>query len=129
MGAAAGLVVATLAAVVWAAISYLTHYQISWMALGVGAAVGATVRALSRSGGRLQAITSAALALFGCLLGNLLTAIAYATFHNGLSLPTILLSLLLDPGLIVKVMVDTFEPLDLLFYAVATFTGYRAAAR
>jgi hypothetical protein len=129
IGAAAGFVVAILAAVLWAAITYFAEFQIGWMAIGVGVAIGYTVRVLSKGGGFLPGMLSASLALFGCVLGNFLTVVAVVAVHESVSMPNVLLGFLLNPDVIIKAMVATFQPLDLLFYGFAVYYGFRVSAR
>lgn len=59
--------------VVWAIITNLTGYQIGWMAIGMGALVGAGVR-FGGGEGKPAALFAGGLALVGMFLGNLMAA-------------------------------------------------------
>ncbi|MEJ2510629.1 MAG: hypothetical protein P8Y72_03430 [Anaerolineales bacterium] len=48
LGIIGGAIGGLLGAVVWAAVTYLTEYQIGWLALGVGYLVGIGVRLLGK---------------------------------------------------------------------------------
>jgi hypothetical protein len=123
MGLIAGLVAAAIGAALWATITVLTNYQIGWMAIGVGALVGLAVRAAGKGGSATFGILGASLALTGCLVGNLLTGAVILSREWDVSLAVALSRL--TPDLTVKVMTAIFNPMDLLFYALAIWQGYR----
>lgn len=126
-GLLAGLVAATLGAGLWAAVTYFTGYQIGWMAVGIGFAVGYAVRRFGQGIDNSFAISGATLALFGCLLGNLLTVCLSVAEYEGVSLTDVLSRL--DTDLIGTLMVETFHPMDLLFYGIAVYQGYKLSIR
>jgi hypothetical protein len=119
-----GAVAALLAAIAWAAITAATSFQIGFMSIGVGFAVAFAVRYFGRSNDRKFAILSAALALAGCVLGNYLAAIVVSAPRLGDTVPNLAITLL--PRL-PQVLSDTFNPMDLLFYAVGVYFGYKYA--
>lgn len=125
VGAAAGLVTAVLGAAVWAIATVVSGYQIGWMAIGVGALVGLSVRKAAPSHDRRLGMVGAACALFGCLLGNLAACYEFVAreFHSGY-LETV-------QGLGVsgslEVLKSTSSPIDLIFYALAIGQGYKLA--
>ena len=65
--------------------------------------------------------------MLGCLLGNLLSLCAMVGQQEGMSLSLVLLNL--DPMAIPGAMVATFAPMDLLFYGIAVYEGYRFSIR
>ncbi len=77
LGALAGLAAAFVGAVVWAIVTVTTKYQIGLVAIGIGALVGFAVRI--GNGGKAFGILGAFLALFGCVLGNYFSLIAFAS--------------------------------------------------
>ena len=72
MALIAGVVVAIIGAIIWAAVTMATEYQIGYMALAVGAAVGLSIRFVGKGIDQVFGITGAILAILGCLLGNFL---------------------------------------------------------
>ena len=119
-----GLLAAIVGAIVWATITVVTQYQIGFMAVGVGFIVGLAMR-LGKGVGVHFALTGAALALFGCLLGDIIGFVALegnmsvieviADFHN------------LSPKAFESViMLENGDPIySLLFYGIAISCGYR----
>ncbi len=126
-GCAAGVVAAAIGAARWAAISYLTEYQIGWMAIGVGFLVGIAVRQFGNGTGAAFGILGGALALAGCLAGNLLTVCLVLAREKAMSLLDVFARL--DLGLVVNIMSATFNPMDLLVYGLAVYAGYRFSLR
>ncbi len=121
----AGLAAAIVSSVIWAAITYKTGYQIGFMAVGVGFLVGYGVKYLGKGMTSTFGIIGAAFALFGCLFGNLLTALVALSQIEGSSFGLVLSAFLTSPGLVIDIMVETFSPIDLLFYAIAVYEGYK----
>ena len=122
-----GLVAALVSAVLWAVITVMTKYQIGYMALGVGLIVGFAVRFFGAGVDKKFGFLGAALSLLGCMLGNLFSQIGFAAQEQTQSyLENISI---LTPDLVFAVLSETFQPLDLLFYGLATYEGYRFAFR
>jgi hypothetical protein len=124
LGALAGLGAAIVGAAIWAAITAATEYQIGWMAIGVGFLVGFAVRFVGKGTEPTFGIVGAVLALLGCLLGNLLTFAWFAAEQTGLPFFTVLTS---DLGALIDFMSANFAAMDLLFYALAAYCGFRYA--
>jgi hypothetical protein len=123
IGLVAGLAAAAIGAGLWALVTVVTGYQIGWMAVGVGFLVGWAVRIAGKGTTSTFQVLGAALALGGCLVGNLLTICVVASRKFEIS-PTEMV-LRLTPDFVVDVMSATFSPIDLLFYALAIYAGYR----
>jgi hypothetical protein len=125
LGILGGFIAAVVAAVIWAIITYVTNFQIGFMAVGVGFLVGYAVRFLGKGMDQSFGIAGAILALFGCLLGNLLTgAIAVARLEES-STFLVVSAFLTSPGIMLEIMKAMFSPIDLLFYAIAVYEGYK----
>jgi hypothetical protein len=119
----AGTVAAAVGAGLWALITILTHFQIGFMAVGVGFLVGWTVRGFGRGSAAIYSWTGAILALVGCVAGNLLTACIFASQEMSVALFDVLGRL--TPEIATQLMTETFHPMDVLFYALAVYQGYR----
>lgn len=126
-GFLAGLGAAILGACLWAVITVLTGYQIGWMAVGVGFLVGYANRTFGRGVDKSFGYTGAALALFGCLLGNLLSVCIIIGNQTDTSSLSVLAGL--NPGSALDLIAATFQPMDLLFYGIALYEGYKFSFR
>lgn len=123
----AGIVGAILSAGAWAAVTVASGYQIGFMAIAVGAVVGVLVRVAGKGLDKQYGVIGAVLALIGCGLGNLLAVTGIMAQEFGLPFQEMLLSL--DFGLAVEMMKATFSGMDVLFYGLAVYTGYRLSFR
>jgi len=119
----AGAGVAVASAVAWALITVATNYQIGFMAVAVGYAVGLTVRAVGRGFEPVFSFVGAGLAFVGCALGNLLTGCVMLAQYQNVGVMEVLGSL--DFATAEKIMVATAQPMDLLFYGLAIWEGFR----
>jgi hypothetical protein len=119
-------VAAVLGAVVWAAVTVGTGYQIGWMAVGVGFLVGMAVMVASKGGGPLFGFIGAGCALFGCVLGNLLSGIGFLAQALEIGYFDALTGF--DFSMSFMLLKETFSPMDVLFYGIAIFEGYKFAA-
>lgn len=124
-----GLAAAVVGAIVWARITVATNYQIGWMAVGVGFLVGGAVRTLGRGIDKSFGYLGATMSVFGCLLGNLLSICAIVAGQEGLTLLAVVAQVGNHPGVIPAALLATFHPMDLLFYALAIYEGYRFSFR
>ena len=98
----AGLAASLAGAAAWAGVTVLSGYQIGFMAIGIGS-------------------------LIGCALGNLLAVTAMVAQNEGVGFLALLSQL--TPELASQLMVATFSPMDVVFYAIALYYGYRLAFR
>src|SRR6188768_4259461 len=73
MAVLGGLIASLVAALLWAIITYVTHFQIGFMAIGVGFLVGFAVNYFGKGITTTFGIVGAAFSLFGCIFGNILT--------------------------------------------------------
>ncbi len=125
--AVGGVIAAVAGGLIWALITVATDYQIGWMAVGVGLLVGGTVRGLGRGLDRSFGYLGAGMSLLGCLLGNYLSVCMGIASREGLSPLTVVMHI--NPAMIPSMLIATFHPMDLLFYAIAVYEGYRFSFR
>jgi hypothetical protein len=129
MGLLGGIVASVVGAGIWAGVTVSTEYQIGFMAVGVGLLVGLTVRGLGHGTSPAFGIIGALCALFGCLLGNILSMCGFAAIHESVPFFEITKTVLMDPSLAVELLKATFEPMDLLFYGIAVYEGFKFSFR
>ena len=126
-GLLAGVVAALLGAGVWALVTVLTGYQIGFMAIGVGFLVGLAVQFFGKGISKAFGVMGAALALLGCLLGNYFTIVHFVGQAEGLGFFETLTRI--SPAAIPELMALTFSPMDLVFYGIAVYEGYKLSLR
>jgi hypothetical protein len=122
-----GLMGAFIGAGIWAVISVFTGYQIGWIAVGVGFLVGIAMRTAGKGIDKVFGISGAILALLGCLLGNLFSICYFVSSAEGIGFFEILSKL--DPTMVIELMTATFNIIDILFYGIAVYEGYRISFR
>ena len=123
MGAVGGIAAAAVGAIVWAIITVVTGYQIGWMAIGVGFLVGYAVKLLGKGVDPAFGYVAAAIALAGCLAGNLLTVVIMVSRQENMEILTLLSRL--TPSITADIMKETFQPMDVLFYGIAIYEAYK----
>jgi len=123
MGILAGLAAAAVGAALWGGITYFTKFQIGWMAVGVGFLVGYAVRFGGKGYTNVYGIIGAGLALLGCLGGNVLAAIGAIARHQKIEFLQALSHF--NWEVLPDLLKATFHPMDLLFYGIALYEGYR----
>ena len=122
LGALLGLVASLAGAGIWAGITVVTGYQIGWMAVGVGFLVGIAVKIGGKGIEPTFGVIGAVMALFGCLLGNLLAVCGFIAQQESMAFLEVVSRL--DFALVQNIMIDTFAPMDLLFYGIALYEGF-----
>lgn len=127
MGVLAGIVASAVSALIWAGITIGTGYQIGFVAIGVGFLVGFAVRKFGKGITPTFGVIGAVLSLLGCLVGNLLCICIMFAKQEEVGVMQVVGSL--DIPLIVELMKITFSPIDLLFYGIAVYEGYRFSFR
>lgn len=123
MGILGGAAAAAIGAILWGVITYVTAFQIGWMAVGVGCLVGFAVRKMGQGIDTSFGVAGAILALAGCVMGNLFASCIAISQQANIGLGVVLGRL--DIPIIIEIMSQTFTPIDLLFYAIAVYEGYR----
>ena len=129
LGVLAGLIAAVLGAATWAVVTVVTHAQIGWMAVGVGFLVAWAVRTFGRGRSQSFGVIGAVLALLGCALGNLLSGAAFLAEAQSEPLASTIGRVLGNPDLATQVMQAQFQAMDVLFYAIAAYEGFKFARR
>jgi hypothetical protein len=123
-GLAAGAAAALIGAVIWAVITDVTGYQIGFMAIGVGFIVGYAVRIVGKGIDQQFGFVGAVLALLGCVVGNVFAIIGVVSSQEGLSYGEVWAQIDM-----VAAMTAWFSPMDLLFYGIAVYEGYKLSFR
>lgn len=122
-----GLLLTLIGALIWAAVSVITQYQIGYMAIGIGVMVGFGVRYFGAGVDRKFGILAAVLSVFSCLLGNFFAQIGFVAQAQGLTyLQTIKL---FDYSLLPDILSETFSPMDIVFYAIAIGAAFKYSYR
>ena len=127
MGALAGLVAAVAGAGVWAAVAIMTEFQSSLMAIAIGLMVGYAVRYTGKGIDQSFGIVGGATSLFGCVLGNILTITYFVAASQDMAYMDVLSRL--NDTIIIEMLRATFEAIDVLFYSLAVYFGYKYAFR
>ncbi|WP_240927738.1 hypothetical protein [Cellulophaga sp. Z1A5H] len=97
------------------------------MAIGIGAMVGLVTGYFGKGIDLIFGLLGGGIALLSCILGNFFSIIgAIATYEKLGYLETLFL---FDYAQAIPIMSETFSPMDILFYAIATFEGYKYAFR
>ncbi len=122
-----GVFGAVIGAGAWAGITIATQFQIGFMAIGVGILVGLLVRKMGRGMTPVYGVIGAVFALLGCMAGNLLTVCWFLAENEHQSFTTVLSSL--TPDAITTLLSATFNGMDLLFYGIAVYEGYKLSLR
>jgi hypothetical protein len=119
--------VGLIGAFLWAAITIATKFQIGYMAIAIGAAVGYTMRLVGKGTDQVFGISGAIIAILSCFLGNIFSLIGFVAQSEGLSyLDTLLL---IDYSLIPSAMAENFSLIELFFYGIAGYEGYKFSFR
>lgn len=127
MGLVGGGVAMLVGAILWGVITYVTEYQIGFMAIGLGFLVGIAVRFFGKGKTPIFGISSAALALIGCVLGNLLFYSGIIAREEGAPFMEVFFFFLFTPAAAIELFTIAFEFMDVLFYGLAAWVGYTSA--
>ena len=119
----AGTVAALAGAALWGAVTAVTHYELGLTAVVVGVMVGLAVRKAGHGIEKKFGVLAAVLALFGSLIGNLLSINVAIAQHYGTPIPHALMHMDLQRS--INLFTLTYRPMDLLFYAIAVYEAYR----
>ncbi|HQN42705.1 MAG TPA: hypothetical protein PLA25_01125 [Anaerolineaceae bacterium] len=127
LGIIGGAIGGLLGAAAWAAITYFTEYQIGWIAIIVGFLVGFGVRTLGKGIDKIYGIIGGVIALGSVLLGNFLASMGFLA--KGLELSFLDTVLGFNYRLTFELLKETFSMIDLVFYGLAVYAGYRNSFR
>ncbi len=128
-GAVAG---ALAGAIAWAAITAATTFQIGYMAVGVGFLAGYGMRVLGGGRDRADGVIAGVVSLLGCVVGNVLAVVMTVANHQHMTAGATLnasIAVLTHPSLSYKLLMVSFSIMDVLFYAIAVYAGYRTAMK
>ena len=127
MGLIGGTVAMLVSAIIWGVDSYVTNYQIGWMAIGVGFLVGIAVKFFGKGKSMMFGISSALLALIGCILGNLIFYSGIIAREESAAFLQVLFVLLSKPAAAIEVFSIAFGFMDIVFYVLAAYVGFSTA--
>ena len=123
----AGIAAALIGAILWAVVVYISGYALGLMAIAVGAAVGYAVRVAGKGIDQKFGILGAVCAAFGWALGTALADVAMlAQLEN---LPFAAAYAQLGANGTISLFMAAADPMDILFFGIAVFEGYRFAFR
>lgn len=123
----AGFVSAIIGAILWASVTMATGYQIGYMAVAVGFLVGYAMRYAGKGMDPIFGISGAIFAILGCVLGNVFYILAAVA--EILEVPVMGVLSEVNFSMIYELMAENFSPMDLLFYGIAVFEGYKFSFR
>ena len=123
----AGLIVGIIGAMAWGAITVATEYQIGYMAIAIGAGIGLAMRYFGKGIDQIFGITGAIIAVISCLLGNFFSIVGFIASSESLGYLETLSSF--NYSLLFPIMSETFSPMDIIFYAIAAYEGYKFSFR
>ena len=124
-----GAVAAIVGGLAWAVVTVASGYQIGWMAIGIGFLVGMAVRTLGKGMTKTFGIAGGGLSLFGCALGNLLAVCGLVAQSADAPIVSTTLAILSEPATAIEFMKMSFSPMDVVFYAIAIYEGYKFSFR
>jgi len=122
-----GVAAAIAGAGIWAAVTVATKMELGIMAIAVGFMVGYAIQALGKGTDRSFGILGAVCALLGCVLGNLLSAVAF--YAQAKSLPFFQVLTGSSLTFLQQLVTVFFQPMDLLFYGIAIYEGFKFSTR
>jgi hypothetical protein len=126
-GILSGLIVGIIGAILWGMITVAVKFQIGYMALAIGGIVGLTIGKFGNGIDPIFGFWGAGIALFSVILGNFLSIIGFIATSEGLGYVETLL--LFNYRYLPQVMGEAFSAIDLLFYGIAVFEGYKLSFR
>lgn len=112
-----------ISAIIWAAITVITGYQIGWIAIGIGFLVGIAVKRFGGDPAPVLGLIGGLFSFLGCFIGNFLTICALVAEAEGIPVTQIVANIQFSA--IPTIMMETTGIMDLLFYGLAIFQGYR----
>ena len=123
LGIMAGFTAALIGAGVWAGIAVATNLKIAFVAIGIGFLVGVVIRVAGNGETARFSYLGAGLSFFSCLLGNILTIFGFLAKDYGVGFFEVVKKI--NYASIPERLAVNFSPMDLLFYGLAIYAGYR----
>lgn len=127
MVAAVGVAAMLAGAILWALVTVITQSELGLMAIAVGFIVGIAIQKVRRRPSKNLGILGAILALIGCVLGNAFSFVAFIAQQSGTPLVDAFVHT--DVSALASLMTKNFAAMDLLFYAIAIYEGYKFSSR
>lgn len=121
------LIVGVLGGVLWGIITVVTNFQIGYMAIAIGAGVGFSMRYFGKGIDQIFGISGAIISVLSCVLGNLLSIIGYVANSENLNYIDTLL--MFNYGETFNILSLSFNPMDIVFYGIAAYEGYKFSFR
>lgn len=121
-----GGVAAVVGSLLWMGVAVATDMNIGYVALGVGAVVGTTVRLAGRGRSFIFGVVGAVWTLVGCVGGEILATIQLATNAQA-SFMEVLMHY--DCVSLAMHFITEASPLMYVIYAVGIFEGYKLSIR
>ena len=126
-GIGLGIGTGLLGAFLWGLITATTKFQIGFMAIGVAAMVGHAMQFGGKGVEKKFGHAGAVLALLACAAGNLFSSLVM--IGEALDMTVVEVWNQISIAAIPDIMVETFHPMDILFYGIALFEGYKFSFR
>jgi len=122
-----GAIVGLIGAILWGIVTVVTDFQIGYMAVAIGAGVGYTIRLVGKGVSQIFGFWGGAIAFVSVVLGNVFSIMGIIANYQDVSLVDTLLYM--DYSYLPQFMSETFSPIDLLFYGIAIYEGYKFSFR
>ena len=116
---------AALSAAIWGGLTVLTGYHFAFLAIGVGLLVGMVVR-FHGATGFVYGLLAAALALFGCLAGDVLSGCFFVAWEQQVPYMEVVRGLSFTQAS--EIIADVFSPYDVLLYGLAMLEAFKLGA-
>lgn len=132
-GIIGGLLAAITGAFIWAEFTIIVEKdwaydpQHAYMSMLIGLIVGLSVRFLGKGRDIKFGLTAVALAIIGCMLGNIFSSVAYVVATLDLSYFTVIT--IFDHSQLIGFISDRFAYWDILFYSLTLVFAYFFSVR
>jgi hypothetical protein len=123
LAVAAGLAAAVLGAILWAAVSYVTGYELGLVVIAIGALIGYAVRTAGHGVDPIFGVVGAGCAAIAWAIGTVLSDVAFLA--EGAGRPYFEVLGLLGIGPSIQFAIDNIEAMDFVFLAIALWEGWK----
>ncbi len=123
LAALCGILTALALVAMWAYITYFVNFQVGWMAVAVGYIIGYVIRIIGKGTTLGFGVLGAALSLLTCIAGNLFFIII--CLSNDEHIPVLEVLKTIDFSSLISFYVQTFHAVDLMFYGIALYEGFK----
>ncbi|MEW6051552.1 MAG: hypothetical protein AB1644_10880 [Candidatus Zixiibacteriota bacterium] len=122
-GILGGLAAAIVGAVAWAIITVVTDYHLGIVAIGIGFLCGYAVREMGKGVDQAFGFVGAGCAALGLALGDIFTSCHFIAQQEQMGIFDVISQL--TPGLAWEILKAGFSPMDILFWVIALWAGYK----